>query len=78
MMRVGNAQLISEIWCGFLELQPRYPPPPEPDPEELGLDDMLLDAALDMLPSSTTRMTTINRPVSMVVGGSGLLLPICV
>src|SRR4029079_1902939 len=40
---------------------PLEPPPPEPD--ELGLDDMLLAAALDMVLMLFEKLETLNGPV---------------
>ena len=49
---------------------PLDPPPPDPDPP--GLDDMLLAAALDMLPMLCEKLTALNCPVPSTyqVGGS--------
>jgi hypothetical protein len=45
---------------------PPLPPPldpPPPDPDELGLDDMLLAAALDMLLMLCEKLDALNGPV---------------
>src|SRR6266571_2857958 len=45
---------------------PPLPPPldpPPPDPDELGLDDILLAAALDMLLMLCEKLETLNGPI---------------
>lgn len=54
---------------------PPLPPPldpPPPDPDELGLDDMLLAAALDMFPMLDVKLVALKCPVPPVyqLGGS--------
>jgi len=54
---------------------PPLPPPldpPPPDPDELGLDDILLEAALDIVLILCEKLDALNGPVPPTyhVGGS--------
>ncbi|HVS59704.1 MAG TPA: hypothetical protein VHE82_03305 [Gemmatimonadaceae bacterium] len=66
---------LSRVRQNPLAPPPPLPPPlnpPPPDPDELGLDDMLLAAALDMLLMLDAKLMALNCPVPPVyqLGGS--------